>query len=176
MSTLEETLLEKAVAESAASGPAARASTQETTAREFIGGVVTGTVVAFRDDGVTPLVLFPQQPGNTAIQARTVVDLHGAHIGCQVVLMFENGVARRPIVMGVLRTDRDLPLMSPPGAVEVDADGQRLLVNAQEELVLRCGRASITLTKAGKVLIQGTYLSQRSTGVVRIKGGAVQLN
>jgi hypothetical protein len=42
--------------------------------------------------------------------------------------------------------------------------------------VLRCGKASITLTKAGKVLVQGTYVSHRSSGVIRIKGGAVQLN
>jgi hypothetical protein len=42
--------------------------------------------------------------------------------------------------------------------------------------VLRCGQASVTLTKAGKVLIRGTYVSSRSSGVNRIKGGSVQLN
>jgi hypothetical protein len=42
--------------------------------------------------------------------------------------------------------------------------------------VLQCGKASITLTKAGKVLIQGSYVSSRSTGVNRVKGGSVQLN
>ena len=58
----------------------------------------------------------------------------------------------------------------------VEADGERLVVDARDQLVLRCGKASITLTKAGKVLIQGTYLSSRSSGVNRIKGGSVQLN
>ena len=43
-------------------------------------------------------------------------------------------------------------------------------------MVLRCGKASITLTKAGKVLIEGSYVLSRSTGVNRIKGGSVQLN
>ena len=60
--------------------------------------------------------------------------------------------------------------------VEVDADGERLMVSAKEQLVLRCGKASITLTKEGKVLIQGAYVSSRSSGVNRIKGGSVQLN
>ena len=55
-------------------------------------------------------------------------------------------------------------------------DGQRLIVSAKEQLVLRCGKASITLTKAGKVLVEGTYLLSRSTGVNRVKGGSVQLN
>lgn len=52
-----------------------------------------------------------------------------------------------------------------PGQVEVDADRQRMVVTAREQLVLRCGKASITLTKAGKVLIEGSYVLSRSTGV-----------
>ena len=60
--------------------------------------------------------------------------------------------------------------------MEVDADGQRLMITAKEQLILRCGKASITLTKAGKVLIQGTYVSNRSSGVMRVKGGSIQLN
>jgi uncharacterized protein (DUF2345 family) len=60
--------------------------------------------------------------------------------------------------------------------VQLDSDGQRMLVSAKKELTLRCGKASITLTEAGKVLIQGSYVSSRSTGVNRIKGGSVQLN
>jgi uncharacterized protein (DUF2345 family) len=66
--------------------------------------------------------------------------------------------------------------MEKPGQVEVDADGERLIVTAKDRLVLRCGKASITLTKEGKVLVEGTYLSSRSSGVNRIKGGSVQLN
>jgi hypothetical protein len=41
---------------------------------------------------------------------------------------------------------------------------------------LQCGKASITLTRAGKVLINGAYVSSRSSGVNRLKGGSIQLN
>ncbi len=51
-----------------------------------------------------------------------------------------------------------------------------MIVNAKEQLVLRCGKASITLTRAGKILIKGSYVLSRSSGVNRIKGGSVQLN
>ena len=47
---------------------------------------------------------------------------------------------------------------------------------AKKQLVLRCGQASITLTEAGKVLIQGSYVSSRSSGINRVKGGSVQIN
>lgn len=137
--------------------------------------VVIGELIAIADDGRSPLVLYPGQPGTAALRARAVLDLHGAHIGKQVVLSFENGDAGRPIVMGVLRQPDSQPLEA-PGQVQIDADGERMVVSAKEQLVLQCGKASITLTKAGKVLIQGSYLSSRSTGVNRIKGGSVQLN
>ena len=139
-------------------------------------GVVTGELLAITEDGRTPLVIYPGQPGTAALRARTVTDLHGAHIGRPVVLMFEGGDPSRPIVMGVIRGADGWLLTDVPAQVEVDADGERMVVTAKEQLVLRCGKASITLTRAGKVLIQGNYVSSRSTGVNRIKGGSVQLN
>ena len=139
-------------------------------------GVVIGELVGIKDEGRTPLVTYAGQPGSAALTARSVVDLYGPHIGNEVVLMFEGGDAGKPIVMGVLRESEGWPLAEQPGQVEVDADGQRLIVSAKEQVVIRCGKASITLTKAGKVLIQGTYVLSHSAGVSRIKGGAVQIN
>jgi hypothetical protein len=145
-------------------------------AAQLPGAVVIGELIGIGDGGRTPLVLFPGQHGSAALAARTVIDLHGAHIGCNVVLMFEAADPGRPIVMGVLREGGGWPLDDAPGQVEVDVDGERLIVSAKEQLVLRCGEASITLTKAGKVLICGSYVLSRSSGVNRVKGGSVQLN
>ena len=139
-------------------------------------GVVIGELIGMTNEGRTPLVLYPGQSGTAALVARTVVDLHGPHIGRQVVLMFEAGDHAKPIVMGVLREGEGWPLDKQPGQVEVDVDGERMLVTAKEQIILRCGKASITLTRAGKVLIKGSYLLSRSAGVNRIKGGSVQLN
>jgi hypothetical protein len=139
-------------------------------------GVVIGELLALVNEGATPLVRYPGQVGEGAVAARTSVDLHGPHIGASVVLMFEHGDPARPVVLGVLRGQPGWPVDDKPAHVEVDADGQRMVVSAREQLVLRCGKASITLTKAGKVLVEGTYLLSRSTGVNRIKGGSVQLN
>jgi hypothetical protein len=141
-----------------------------------VHGVITGTLLALTDNGKTALVSFAGQPGHAALRARSVVDLHGPHMGQSVVLMFEGGDVHQPIVMGVLRGQTGWPLEERPATVDVDADGERMIVSAKEQLVLRCGKASITLTKAGKVLIDGTYVSSKSSGVNRVKGGSVQLN
>jgi hypothetical protein len=141
-----------------------------------LAGVVVGELVALADDARTPLVTYAGQPGGGAQRARSVVDLHGVHVGQAVVLMFEGADATRPIVMGVLQGREGWPAAEAPAQVQVEANGERLIVSAAEQLVVRCGKASITLTKAGKVLIQGSYVSSRSSGVNRIKGGSVQLN
>lgn len=141
-----------------------------------ITGVVVGELLALTDGGATPLVRYPGQAAPQALRARSTVDLHGQHIGRGLVLMFEQGDPARPIVMGVLREGAGWPLPAAPAQVEVDADGERMVVSAKEQLVLRCGKASITLTKAGKVLVEGSYVLSRSSGVNRIKGGSVQLN
>ena len=150
------------------------ASPEAATPPALIHGVLVGELLALTDGGITPLVRFEGHP--TALRARSTVDLHGPHMGQPVVLMFEGGDPTRPIVMGVVRQATGWPLAEQPAQVEVDADGQRMIVSAKEQMVLRCGKASITLTKAGKVLIEGSYVLSRSTGVNRVKGGSVQLN
>jgi len=139
-------------------------------------GALVGTLIGFKDCERTPLVLYPGQRGSAALAAASIVDVNGSHLGHQVVLVFEKGDASRPIIMGLLRGQQLWPLAETPGQVDVDADGARLTVSARQQLVLRCGKASITLTRSGKVLIRGEYVSSSSSGVMRIKGGSVQMN
>lgn len=138
--------------------------------------VIIGTLIGFANEGRTPLVIYDGQPSSAALTALTVLDLQGAHIGKRVVLQFDRGDPNKPVILGLVREGDGWPLPEQPGQVQVDVDGERLLVTAKEQLVLKCGKASITLTKAGKVLVQGMYVSHRSSGVMRIKGGSVQLN
>src|SRR5262249_47053253 len=130
-----------------------------------------GRLIGFLSNGDIPLVTYPAQLVSAALPARATLDLHADHIGAEVVLMFEDGDACQPIIVGCLqRPSADVPDV--PGHVEIDRDGQRMLVSAREQIVLRCGKASITLTRAGKIIIQGTYVSNRSSGVMRVKGGS----
>lgn len=102
-----------------------------------------------------------------------------------VLLVFENNDPELPIIIDTLYSLVDeiadastiaLETKGPKEIKDVMVDGKRVTFDAREEIVLRCGKASITLTKAGKVLIRGTYLLHRSSGVNRIKGGSVQIN
>ena len=125
-----------------------------------------------------PLVVgLPDLP-HEIVPARTTVRLLRSQIGSSVVLLFEGGEVRRPIIVGVLqeRGAAQDPASAPEQLVSIQADDDRFVVSAEREIVLRCGDASITLTRAGKVLIKGTYILSRSSGYNKIKGAAVDIN
>ena len=63
-----------------------------------------------------------------------------------------------------------------PRVVEADVDGKRVRIVGNDEIVLECGSASITLRRNGRVIIRGTYVETHSEGTNRIKGAAVQIN
>ena len=161
-----------------------------------VTGVLIGTLVELGDDGQAKV----SYPGNLAVlpvAARSTTQLRSESVGSEVALLFENGDIRRPIVVGVMQASMAIPpaelpestqetespasvalLDEPmqPGESELIIDGRRIDLQAREEIVLRCGKSSITMTSAGKVIIRGAYVSSKSSGANRIKGGSVQIN
>jgi len=144
---------------------------------------VVGTLAGINDSG-EPLVRHPLDPSGRVMLARTIVPIVPEQVDREVVLAFESGDLGKPIVLGVLHhpdgqepSDRRVapPTLIQP-IVQATLHGEQLVLTAQNEIVLRCGKASLTLTRSGKVLIRGTYLLSRSSGVNRIKGGSIQLN
>jgi len=155
-----------------------------------IWGSLTGWLVG-TDSAGRLLVEFP---GNTAgpIAARlaTVADAQSLQAAVshrqKVVLLFEGGDPHLPFIMGLIWETSPTPLVdalleeqslaSRPPPVEAMVDGKRVLIEGKDEIVLRCGEASITLRRNGKIVIKGTYLESRALGTHRIKGGSVEIN
>ena len=160
-------------------------------------GVQLAAIVGVTDDG--PQVQL--QPDGPSITARLAVSvtrerLDAAIAECQqVVALFEHGDRSRPIIVGFIESvpapaepveiapvlpDRPTEvgpvLPDRPSVVEADVDGKRVRITAQDEIVLQCGSASVTLRRNGRVIIRGTYVESRSDGTNRIKGGQVQIN
>jgi hypothetical protein len=134
---------------------------------------VVGTLAGFTDAGAA-LVDFPGS--SEAIPARHTCAIKAEDVGRGAVLVFEEGDLRKPIIMGLLQPESLPGAASPESPVDVSLDGEQVTLSAKNEIVLRCGKASITLTRAGKIIIRGAYVLSRSSGVNRIKGGSVQIN
>lgn len=113
-----------------------------------------------------------------AIPARTTVPLHADMIGDTLVMVFEDGDRRRPIVLGVVQRMGCAPAAPARVRNPVSAlvDDERILISAEREIVLQCGEASITLTRAGRVVIKGAHILSHARGYNRIKGSAVDIN
>lgn len=147
-----------------------------------VEGVVIGRIIGFTERG-EPVV---EIPGAAApIAARAAAAVSRADLGREVALLFEGGDPARPLIMGLMHEPTPFAAASePPAAItdppaegpSAEVDGKRLTFTAEEEIVLQCGKASITLTREGKILIRGAYVLTRSSGVNRILGGSVQIN
>jgi hypothetical protein len=136
-----------------------------------LGAVSVGRIVAVQQ--TVPLVDFPANASGALVQARSVVPITRMEIGREVALAFEENDPTKPLVLGVLQASGVTETLQPS---ELEIDDDVLSLTARKEITIRCGKASITLTSAGKVLIRGEYLLSRSSGVNRIKGGSVQIN
>lgn len=164
------------------------------------GEVIIGTLNGLNDQGEA-LVDFCGNTLNKPLIAISSVSVNQQQSGRQVALLFAEGNLQKPIIVGFIHsplqemienfeitsTQDQTPVAKTlaikqnkvEDATNIDnvhLDGKRVVLEGKEEVVLKCGDASITLTKAGKILIRGKYLLNRSTGVNRVMGGSVQIN
>lgn len=144
------------------------------------GAAVVGWLVASdRDTG-----LRVDWPGNDAgpVAARSTISVSQAQAAEAiesrrgVVLLFERNDPALPIITGLLVEGPTVDAQLPDAAVNATVDGRRVVVTGDDEVVLRCGDASIVMRRNGRVIIRGTYVETRSSGTNRIKGGSVQIN
>ena len=102
--------------------------------------------------------------------------------GRELLLAFENNDPEKPLIIGMIADPID-------GIIEMEAagegtegnldlmvDGRRVFIEAEEEIVLTCGKGSIRIRKDGKIVIKGTDLLSRSSGPQRIRGASVNIN
>lgn len=157
-----------------------------------VRGSRVGWVTAFDADGVrVDYAGNPHGPmvARLAIAIDADTATRAASEGRQALLAFEDERSDQPIITGLM-SPAPMPIVAssiaasstePPPPVagapyQMEVDGRRLVIEAQDEVVLRCGEASITLRRNGRLAIRGVFIETRARGVNRIKGGTVQIN
>jgi hypothetical protein len=158
------------------------------------GAAASSTKLGVLLDSSVPGALIVEYEGSGPLAARSAVALDQPAIARAIatrqraLLLFENGDARLPIVVGLIQPEPAAALLQsllapalPPTApakpaTEVRVDGKRVVLEGTEEVTLKCGDASITLRRDGKVILRGAYVETTAKGVNRIRGGSVKIN
>ena len=133
-----------------------------------------------------PVVDFPGNL-NGPLTARTLVQIplqskYPDNYPQFVLLIFENSDPRFPIIAGfvheTLHSDNnELSFPLPPSdPKELIVDKKRILFNAYEEVVIRCGKCSINMQKNGKVVMKGVQITSRASQANKIRGATVNIN
>ena len=133
-------------------------------------------------------VIFPGNllipvPARSAVLLAPEIPGNGSEwLGVEVLLTFEGADPSRPIILGVIR--KSITEVSPSLELDLNVDskpnytlnGTRIQLNADKELVLKCGKSTLVLRENGKLLIRGVNVVSRASSSNRIKGGSINLN
>lgn len=98
-----------------------------------------------------------------------------------LLLVLEDGDEARPIIVGLVSETLPAEPETHTGllgdaATGFELNGRRLSFEGTEELVLRCGEASITLRADGQIVVKGTRLTSRASETHKIRGATVLIN
>lgn len=121
------------------------------------------------------------------VPARSIIAELPEHVNINahrqpVLLVFENGNPNLPIIVGFINEtlsnfpnnkELTLPIKRPE---LVTRDNESIVIDAEKEIELRCGKSSVILKKNGKVVIKGTEIVSRAAKANKIKGAVVNIN
>lgn len=147
------------------------------------GELLLGTLVDIDEKGL-PCVRVAYNGASQHLVATPAVRVTRESLGRQTVIMFAGGTIQAPMLLGFVHSPLDMALEEVSGEperessepMEVEVDGEKTVIEGKQQIVLRCGAASITLTKSGKIVLRGEHLVSRSSGVNRILGASIQMN
>jgi len=146
-----------------------------------------GELLGFSPQGY-PVIARPGHEG--PIEVPTTVALGRDDVGSVVLLTFVEGREDQPLVTGRLQPplppetppppgpggDQPLAMLSADGPLQLEANGEVVTIEAERELVLRCGKASLRLRRDGFVELRGVDVVSRASRANWIRGGSVALN
>lgn len=153
-----------------------------------------GKVAGFRKDG---MILVETEEIESLLPAYFVRTTLGAlprlNIGDEVLMVIDSSQAHG-YILGVIEVyqqdpdaedEKSATVSSPNEEVEIKlpgklqnvrVNGKKIFIEADDEIHLQCGKGSLFINRQGKIVVRGTNLISRSSGMNKIKGAAVGIN
>jgi hypothetical protein len=136
---------------------------------EAQSSVLTAQISAIRD-GVPYIALSGE---GEPIKARTIVKLEQVDptrlVGASVLVALDSAPDGVPIIIGLVS---ETIFEGEPSTGESDVS----IIEAKNELRLRCGKSTLVLRRDGTVLVKGRKITSRAAEANKIKGATINLN
>lgn len=138
-------------------------------------GVVTGLL----ENGLPVVAVAGQSTKFIVSRSLQQLASSGLASGTEVLIACDEGYPTRAILLGVVTSleKADVDVASPrtrPAMARLD--GRSVVLEADSEIVLRCGKGSLTLTADGRIVMKGVEITSRALRKHKIKGGTVDIN
>jgi hypothetical protein len=90
-------------------------------------------------------------------------------VGDRVLVWVLGEASNEGVILGKIQGTRT-------GAESQDTNSDELVLQANQQITIRCGDGCITIRHDGKILIKGMDLVSKAARTNRIKGGSVEIN
>jgi len=142
-----------------------------------MSSIVLGRILSLNESGQAQIAL----PSASAqpLLALSLCQIAKEHIGRTCAVQFIDGDPTQPLIIGLIQDSpgfelrRDVAL---PAVLTISQNGERVQIDAVEELVLQCGEASIVMSAEGLIEIRAPYIDNHALATQRIRGGSVRVN
>ena len=102
----------------------------------------------------------------------------------EILISFVSGDTEVPVIVGLVQAVPQFADMlfkrtgrqADESPSDIAVDGKRIVLQGEDEVVIRCGPARIVLDRYGHLSIKGTKIHSQSKGANRITGGSVRIN
>lgn len=123
---------------------------------------VLGTLLGYDEEGAP--YISHDYSDLPHIKALSTVKLKEADIDQPVTLIFNQGDASKPIIIGVIQEPA------------FETDEEPLVLESEHGIELKCGQGKIVLDPTGGVFVQGSTINTQAYGTNQLKGGVVKIN
>lgn len=145
-----------------------------------MNGVHIGKLLSVKKNGQL-LVDYQDNPFGP-LSAQSIICVSTNDEEREILLTFEKNNPQFPIITGFIQKQPVVEnyskevMLNTKKLRDITIDGERIVFNAKKEIVLRCGKGSVTIRTDGRIVIKGTDLVSRSKGMNKIKGTSVKIN
>jgi hypothetical protein len=105
-------------------------------------------------------VSFVIETKSYSYEAISTQPLRETHVAKECVIAFNQGDISKPIITGMIQTQKSEPLV----------------ISSEEGIILECGDTRIELDVDGTLDLKALHINSQAYGPYRIKGGSVKIN